>query len=333
MRSLGAPLATSLLSLIAIAMAAGCFSPNAPEGNPCAPGGLCPDGLSCIGQVCISSIPDGPIDGPPGDGSNASPDLDLDGVLNAADNCPTAANPLQHDEDGDKVGDVCDNCPHVTNAPQANADGDGVGDLCDPRPFTAGDKISMFLAFDQATLPPGVTTVGGNWSKAATGDMYQQTNTNTNPNTPATLLVDGARDGFVVEIGGKTTSIDNNFVWLTTTFGEATGTSRYYSCGFLDLKDVNPDDLNQGTIEEYDGNGYSYVAGTPAQTQLANNAAFKISAQVDSTAKSVACATTDPRGPPTTNSTTGAARLVPGRVGIRSNGVAYTLDYLVVLGR
>jgi Thrombospondin type 3 repeat len=325
MRSLGAPLATSLLSLIAIAMATGCFSPNAPEGNPCTPGGLCPDGLSCIGQVCISSIPDDPIDGP-----TPSPDLDLDGVLNAADNCPTAANPLQHDEDSDKVGDVCDNCPHVTNAPQANADGDGVGDLCDPRPFTAGDKIAMFLAFDQATLPAGVTTVGGEWSKAATGDMYQQINANSG--TLAALLIDGVRDGFTIEVEGKTTGISNGLVWLTTTFSEATGSSRYFSCGFLDLKAGTPDEGNQATIEEYDGTDYAYVDGTFGDVTLANNAAIKISARVDSTAKSISCSTSDPRGT-ATNALNTAARLTPGRLGIRSNGVAYTLNYIVVLGR
>jgi hypothetical protein len=325
MRSLGATLPSGFASLvISLAICAACFSPNAPEGNPCAPGNLCPDGLSCIGQVCISSVPV-VVDGPTG-----SIDNDSDGVPNPTDNCPSLANASQHDEDGDRVGDACDNCPHASNEAQGNADNDGLGDVCDPRPVTTGDKVVMFIAFDEATLPAGVTTVGGDWSRAATGDMYQQTNNN--PDTLSSLLIEEVRDGFTIEIGGKTTSINNNFVWLTTTFGEATGTSRYYSCGFLDLKSINPDDLNQGTIEEYDGVGYAYVAGTPAQAQLASNAAFKISAQVDSKAKRIACATTDPRSA-TSNSTTGAARLVPGRVGIRSNGVAYTLNYIVVLGR
>lgn len=35
-------------------------------------------------------------------------DIDFDGVLNIADNCPMNANPLQEDSDGDDIGDVCD---------------------------------------------------------------------------------------------------------------------------------------------------------------------------------------------------------------------------------
>jgi hypothetical protein len=333
MRSLGAPPGSGVASLIAISIAitagSGCFAPNAPEGNPCAPGALCPDGLSCINQVCVSESTD-PIDAPPGGGPEASPDLDLDGVLNSTDNCPAVANPLQHDEDSDKVGDLCDNCPHVSNGPQANADSDGVGDACDPSPTTAGDNVAMFIAFDQTTLPAGVTTVGGTWSKTATGDMYQQTNTD--PRTLAALLIDGVRDGATIEISGKTTGMSNDFVWLTTTFGEATGSSRYYSCGFVDIKDINPDDTNLATIEEYDGIDYFYVSGTPVANQLANNAAFKITAKADSAARSISCSTSDPRAA-ASSSTTGALRLTPGRLGIRSNGVAYTLNYIIVLGR
>lgn len=321
------------LLIASLATAAGCFSPTIPEGNPCAPGNLCPDGLSCINQVCISQ--DGqlpPMDAPPGDGSNMSPDLDGDGVLNAADNCPTIANATQHDEDVDKLGDACDNCPHISNATQANADADGVGDVCDPRPVAPGDKIAMFLPFDQAALPAGVTTVGGAWAKSATGTSYVQSNTN--PDTDVALLIDGVREAFTIEASGKVQGISSNFVWLTTSFGEATGAASFFSCGYLDNRSLNPDSLNAALIEEFDGNEFSYVDGSFPNNFLPNQSAIKITTQVDAAAgaRSISCSTTDSRGA-SASAASGVPRLVPGRVGIRSNGIAYALDYIVVIGR
>ncbi len=81
----------------------------------------------------------------------APPDADGDGVTDASDNCPAAANPDQADADGDGTGNVCDptpngdsdgdgvdnlsdNCPAVANPDQADADGDGTGNVCDPTP-------------------------------------------------------------------------------------------------------------------------------------------------------------------------------------------------------
>lgn len=48
-----------------------------------------------------------------------SSDVDGDGVLNNADNCPTVANIGQEDGDGDLDGDACDNCPSWPNPSQA----------------------------------------------------------------------------------------------------------------------------------------------------------------------------------------------------------------------
>ncbi|MBI4848652.1 MAG: M6 family metalloprotease domain-containing protein [Nitrospirae bacterium] len=70
-------------------------------------------------------------------------DSDLDGITDAADNCPYNANPAQEDADSDGTGDACDNCKNVFNPDQrdsnsAEDDNSAVagvqhyGDLCDP---------------------------------------------------------------------------------------------------------------------------------------------------------------------------------------------------------
>ena len=74
-------------------------------------------------------------------------DLDLDGVVDADDNCPAVANPDQADWDADGLGDACDpllidsdddgyvdaedNCPAVANPDQLDTDANGVGDACE----------------------------------------------------------------------------------------------------------------------------------------------------------------------------------------------------------
>jgi Zn-dependent metalloprotease len=58
-------------------------------------------------------------------------DVDYDGVLDSADNCPTTPNPDQANADGDGAGDACDNCPQRANPTQVDADDDGVGDACE----------------------------------------------------------------------------------------------------------------------------------------------------------------------------------------------------------
>ncbi len=87
-----------------------------------------------------------------GPAPGSAPDGDRDGVFNAADNCPTIANPDQADADGDAEGgdacdpdddndtvlDAADNCPASANGDQADADGDGLGDVCDRDPSGTG---------------------------------------------------------------------------------------------------------------------------------------------------------------------------------------------------
>jgi hypothetical protein len=86
-----------------------------------------------------------------GDGADAQPDSDGDGLGDGCDDlpfdpdndadgdgwdvttdeCPFAYDPGQTDLDQDGRGDACDNCLLLPNPDQADADGDGVGDGCD----------------------------------------------------------------------------------------------------------------------------------------------------------------------------------------------------------
>jgi len=74
----------------------------------------------------------------------APPDVDVDGIADATDNCPHVSNPLQADLDSDGIGDDCDddvdadgvknssdNCPLVSNADQLNSNGNDKGDVCE----------------------------------------------------------------------------------------------------------------------------------------------------------------------------------------------------------
>lgn len=148
---------------------AGCYSPAVNPGAPCDPTlNNCPAGQECLpsgmgftcgggGSTDAASELDAndPIDGPA--------DLDGDGLLNAADNCPTTANADQADDESDGVGDVCDPCP--VNANNVDGDGDGVGDVCDPNPNVAGDSIILFESFRAGVRPAGWFSDGpGTWT-------------------------------------------------------------------------------------------------------------------------------------------------------------------------
>ncbi len=76
--------------------------------------------------------------------TDATVDLDKDGINAKTDNCRVTKNANQLDTDRDKSGDVCDkdddgdgvadtvdNCPLIKNASQVDTDNDGFGDSCD----------------------------------------------------------------------------------------------------------------------------------------------------------------------------------------------------------
>ena len=94
------------------------------------------------GDIDVDGVPDGEDNCPSdtntdqldtdGDlqGNACDVDDDGDGWADVNDNCPLSVNPQQEDIDGDLVGDVCDNCVITPNTDQLDTDGNGAGDLC-----------------------------------------------------------------------------------------------------------------------------------------------------------------------------------------------------------
>lgn len=145
-----------MLRLLALAGLAACYDPHPQAGAACGENDACPSSLTCVGGLCVAQGGALPDAGAP-DAMVTMDDRDGDGVANATDNCPDAANPDQGDEDGDKLGDACDPCP--IDADNTDGDGDGVAGSCDPNPTTAGDKILAFSGFHSA-LPATWDVVG-----------------------------------------------------------------------------------------------------------------------------------------------------------------------------
>jgi hypothetical protein len=103
---------------------------------------------------------------------SAPGDLDGDGLPDAADLCPAVADSGQADLDRDGAGDACDpdldgdgvaeaadladNCPLVPNPDQRDDDRDGAGDACSARPARPAQGRAQALPACVACAPAGL---------------------------------------------------------------------------------------------------------------------------------------------------------------------------------
>jgi hypothetical protein len=152
--------------------------------------------VTCLGCDRVWQV-DEIIDSRMPDQTEPDLDADDDGVTDADDNCPAAANAPQDDEDLDSLGDACDPCPITSN--NADADLDGVGDACDPNPLTAGDTLARFEGFQHGV--PSTFTTSDSWM-AGTGDVWIATPVGVKAN----LYVPAASTHETVSAGIKMTS-------------------------------------------------------------------------------------------------------------------------------
>lgn len=186
------------------------------------------------------------------DGSNGGSDSDGDGVPDSSDNCPTVANPDQHDEDADGAGDACDPCPGIPNQSPTDTDHDGIPDACDPRPMQAGDQLVVFFPFTGTALPAGWTPSGNGTVSVANDDVTITAGGNTE-----FLTYDLGVAQHSIELGATIGTSGGSNSYFSAMTDAASDLSHYHACG------VRADLGTREFINLSNGGTYTQIATDP----------------------------------------------------------------------
>jgi len=251
------------------------------------------------------------IDAPP-----STPDIDLDGVLNGADNCPSVANPNQRNHDGDNRGDACDVCPHLSSTIHADNDADGIGDDCDPRPSLPGDQVAIWDGF-YADSPALSWNTVGTWT--LDNGTLQQTALGTNY-----IVVPGALTRTFVQMAATVDSVGG----VSATLGPFAGdvypaTTQSYGC--LVQRDTS-------TLTPQTFVATAYWSGGSGFTKVSwggSLAVGKSYAFTETLAGSLECAVRESGG--FVSSDTESVGPIVGRPGIYMDDVSARVDYLFIV--
>jgi hypothetical protein len=256
-------------------------------------------------------------------------DTDGDGVPDIADNCIYVKNPDQHNHDGDDRGDACDVCPHIKDT-GADADNDGVGDACDPRPNDPGDKILLFEGFygDLSWTP----VIGDSASWHSGSGMLNQPDTNAiyqlvnvMPSPPNNVFVE-----MRVRIDGLSSSPS-----ARKSTGLVVGyraTDDYMFCGLAN-QGGNSTEIDAGYIAPGQGSGsFDYSAGTISTPMTGDWIMLqaRTTQGANDTQTQLDCAGAGVNKLPG-GATYYAYADAAGDIGLRTNGVDATFDYVFVV--
>ncbi|MCK6486530.1 MAG: thrombospondin type 3 repeat-containing protein, partial [Phycisphaerae bacterium] len=134
-----------------------------------------------------------------------SNDVDGDGVVDCADNCPMVGNPTQQDTDSDGLGDACDNCPNDPNLEWTYRP------VLGP-PATAEHALAYDINRAETVLFSGLGVQNQTW--VYDGSAWAQRFPGSSPSTRSghAMAYDSAR-GVVVLFGGTQGTNNNNETW------------------------------------------------------------------------------------------------------------------------